>query len=245
MAEEAASASLAAGSHPALLDLLTEPSWKSRLGPEFDKGYFKSLEKFVHGEWAAQGPRGVFPPAASVFRAFNACPFDRVKVVILGQDPYHDDDQAMGLCFSVPRGTKVPSSLRNIYKELHADLGCRVPTHGDLEDWARQGVFMLNTVLTVRAHQANSHKDRGWEKLTDAAVAALSREREGIVFLLWGKQAQNAAKGVDRSRHHVLECPHPSGLSAHRGFFGSKHFSKTNELLEFRGLGRIDWQIKN
>lgn len=179
-----------------------------------------------------------------MFRALNNTGLDRVKVVIIGQDPYHDVGQAMGLCFSVPHGIAVPSSLKNMYKEMRDDVGIQIPQHGNLESWADQGVFMLNTVLTVRAHQANSHAKRGWETFTDAAIATLSRNTTRVVFLLWGKQAQDKQSLIDKSRGHlILTSPHPSGLSAHRGFFGCKHFSKCNEFLITSGKEPINWQV--
>ena len=190
--------------------------------------------------------RPVYPPAADVFRALHACPLRDVKVVILGQDPYHQRGQAMGLCFSVHRGQRVPPSLGNIYKELRDDDaagGFAVPAHGDLSAWASQGVLMLNTVLTVRDGEANSHKGRGWERLTDACIRTVSREREGVVFLLWGKQAQDKRALIDAGKHHVLTSAHPSPLSAHRGFLGCGHFSRTNEILRGSGREEVDWRL--
>lgn len=230
------------GSLPGLASLLVEPSWAALLGEELGRPYFRDLERFVHAEWG--GSKMVFPPKDAVFRAFNSCPVDQVKVVILGQDPYHDIGQAMGLSFSVPEGKAVPSSLRNIYKELREDCGAAVPRHGNLEKWAQQGVLLLNAVLTVRAHQAGSHAKKGWEKFTEAAISKLSQQRSGVVFLLWGRYAQDKARVICPSSHHVLTAAHPSGLSANRGFFGCRHFSKANELLQKEGQLPIDWQIE-
>ncbi|KAL3157098.1 hypothetical protein ABBQ38_001344 [Trebouxia sp. C0009 RCD-2024] len=231
-----------ASSGPHLSDLLADNSWKPHLADEFQKPYFHKLEKFIKQEWNTQQ---VFPTSSHIFRAFNTCPFDDVKVVILGQDPYHNTNQAMGLSFSVPAGEPIPSSLKNIYKEIAVDCGCTVPKHGSLVKWAKQGVLLLNVCLTVRAHQANSHAKRGWEPFTDAAIGAINRKKRNVVFLLWGKSAELKAKGVDRGRHYVLTAAHPSGLSANRGFFGCKHFSKTNTYLQDHGLLPIDWQIGN
>ncbi|GAQ78165.1 Uracil-DNA glycosylase [Klebsormidium nitens] len=226
---------------PRLADLFLDSSWLAALPGELEKAYFANLEKFVSQEVSGKVP--VFPPQASIFRAFNTCPFDRVKVVILGQDPYHGPGQAMGLSFSVPAGVRIPSSLQNIFKELQDDLGCTIPQSGDLQKWASQGVLLLNTVLTVRQGQANSHAKRGWELFTDAAIRALSKQRKGVVFLLWGRPAQEKLRLIDATSHHVLKCAHPSGLSAHRGFFGCKHFSQTNKILHDAGQLPIDWQL--
>lgn len=233
---------LKAGHQPPLADLILEPTWKAALSVELNKPYFKELERYVHGEWAAR-PSGVYPPREMVFRAFNSCSFNDIKVVVLGQDPYHGPGQAMGLSFSVPPGLAVPSSLQNMYKELREDCGCTVPRHGDLRKWAAQGVLMLNAVLTVRANQPTSHKGRGWEQFTDAAITALSRGRRGVVFMLWGNYAKEKSKLIDQTKHHVLTAAHPSGLSANRGFFGCRHFSKANALLSKAGAATIDWQI--
>jgi uracil-DNA glycosylase len=231
-----------AGTVPALTDLLVEPSWKELLGDEFKKPYFKDLERYLQTEWNAHM---VFPPKDSIFRAMNSCPVDKVRVVILGQDPYHNIGQAQGLSFSVPQGKQIPSSLRNMYKELKEDLACPIARHGCLEKWAHQGVLLLNAVLTVRAHNAASHAKKGWEKFTDEAVARLSRQHPGLVFLLWGRYAQEKGKVIDKSkRHHVLTAAHPSGLSAARGFFGCRHFSKCNDLLRAEGALPIDWCIE-
>lgn len=232
----------AAGVNPDLDALLVEETWRGALEGEFKKEYWANLKKFLCREWSAGAK--VFPAAGNIFRAFNTTPMERVKVVILGQDPYHDVGQAMGYSFSVPKGWKVPSSLQNIYKELGTDLGCAKPTHGDLDKWATQGVLMLNASLTVRAHQANSHSKKGWEIFTDAAIRAVSKQRKGLVFLLWGKNAQEKERLIGKEGGHlILKCPHPSGLSAHRGFLGSKHFSKANNYIEKNGGVPIDWQI--
>ncbi|XP_026865103.1 uracil DNA glycosylase a isoform X2 [Electrophorus electricus] len=215
-------------------------SWQRALGAEFGKTYFKSLMSFVAEERQKQT---IYPPPHQVFTWTRMCEIEDVKVVVLGQDPYHGPNQAHGLCFSVQRPVPPPPSLVNMYKELEADIeGFRHPGHGDLTGWAKQGVLLLNAVLTVRAHQANSHKDKGWEILTDAVVNWLSANLEGLVFMLWGAYAQKKGAAIDRKRHHVLQAVHPSPLSAHRGFFGCKHFSKTNELLKKSGKKPIDWK---
>ena len=238
-----AEAAAASGTSPNVDDLLVEETWYGALSGEFGKEYFTNLKQFLKREWSSGAK--VFPAAGNIFRAFNTCPMERVKVIILGQDPYHDDGQAMGLSFSVPKGWKVPSSLQNIYKELGSDLGCTKPTHGDLDKWSTQGVLMLNASLTVRAHQANSHSKKGWEIFTDAAIRALSKQRKGLVFLLWGKNAQEKERLIPKDGGHlILKCPHPSGLSAHRGFYGCKHFSTANAFIEKNGGAPIDWQIQ-
>eukprot|EP00241_Pyramimonas_parkeae_P019130 CAMPEP_0114284798 /NCGR_PEP_ID=MMETSP0059-20121206/4839_1 /TAXON_ID=36894 /ORGANISM="Pyramimonas parkeae, Strain CCMP726" /LENGTH=329 /DNA_ID=CAMNT_0001405641 /DNA_START=130 /DNA_END=1119 /DNA_ORIENTATION=+ len=230
-----------AGQQPSLRDLLIESSWKTALEPEFSKEYFRRLEKFVHAEWSGKTP--VYPPQDMLFRALNSCPFKDVRVVILGQDPYHGPNQAMGLCFSVPRGEKVPSSLNNMYKELVTDLGCSKPNHGDLHKWATQGVLLLNTALSVRQHQANSHAGKGWEQFTDAAIRTISTQCEGVVFMLWGNSAKKKESLIDSRKHVILKAAHPSGLSASRGYFGCKHFSQANKAMERRGGTPIEWQI--
>lgn len=240
-----AEAGAGSGSAPPALSLstlLVEPTWRDSLGAELQKPYIKKLESFLHGEWAP-GRKPVFPPKECVFAAFNACPFDKVRVVILGQDPYHGPGQAMGLSFSVPAPHRpLPPSLLNMYKEARQDLGWTdTPKHGDLTSWSVQGVLLLNTCLTVRQGEANSHSKRGWEDLTDEAIRALSRRRSGVVFMLWGKPAEAKAKLIDGSRHHALVAAHPSPLSASRGFFGCRHFSRANALLEAQGLAPIDW----
>lgn len=223
------------------LDPKLEPSWKERLAGEFQQDYFRDLKAFLLEEKRAG--QAVFPPGPLIFNAFNSTPFDRVKAVILGQDPYHGPGQAHGLSFSVQRGVRPPPSLVNIFKELREDVGFSIPDHGNLEGWARQGVLLLNASLTVRAGQAGSHQGKGWERFTDAAVKALSDGREGLVFLLWGRPAQLKGSIIDPARHHVLKAAHPSPFSAHGGFFGCKHFSKTNALLREMGKDPIDWQI--
>ena len=223
------------------LDPKLEPSWKRALESEFDATYMRELRAFLVAERAA-GHR-IYPPMSLVFNAFEHTPFDAVKVVIVGQDPYHGDGQAMGLSFSVPRGIDVPPSLRNMFRELEDDLGVARATHGDLSAWADQGVLLLNTSLTVRAHEAGSHAGRGWERLTDAAIQALADQREGIVFLLWGRHAQAKRAMIDHRRHLVLCAAHPSPLSASKGFFGCRHFSQANEYLAARGETPIDWSL--
>ncbi|KAK6306309.1 hypothetical protein J4Q44_G00232340 [Coregonus suidteri] len=215
-------------------------SWRKGLGSEFGKPYFRNLMSFVDGE---RKRNTVYPPPQHVFTWTQMCDIQDVKVVVLGQDPYHGPNQAHGLCFSVQRPIPPPPSLVNMYKELASDIeGFQHPGHGDLTGWAKQGVLLLNAVLTVRAHQANSHKDKGWETFTDTVVQWLSTNLEGLVFMLWGAYAQKKGAAIDRKRHHVLHTVHPSPLSAHRGFFGCKHFSKTNELLEKSGKEPIDWK---
>jgi uracil-DNA glycosylase len=220
------------------MDVKIEESWKEKLKNEFDKEYFVSLTQYIREEYLT---RQVFPPASRIFNAFNLCPFDRVKVVIIGQDPYHNPGQAHGLCFSVTDGTEFPPSLVNIFKELHRDLGITVPGSGNLERWAGQGVLLLNAILTVRAHQALSHENKGWERFTDAAISALNSDRNNIVFMLWGNYAQNKGASIDSSRHLILKTVHPSPLSASRGFFGCSHFSKCNEWLMARGMEPVAW----
>jgi len=220
------------------MDVKIEESWKEKLKIEFDKEYFVSLTQFIREEYRT---RQVFPPGNRIFNAFNLCPFDRVKVVIIGQDPYHNTGQAHGLCFSVTDGIEFPPSLINIFKELQRDLGIPVPGSGNLERWARQGVLLLNAILTVRAHQALSHENKGWERFTDAAISALNRDRDEIVFMLWGNYAQNKGASIDPLRHLILKTVHPSPLSASRGFFGCSHFSKCNSWLTSRGIEPIAW----
>ena len=215
------------------------PSWMSIIGAELTKPYFRELQEFLETE---RSQHQVFPPSDQVFAAFEFTPYESVRVVLLGQDPYHDDGQAHGLCFSVQPGVKLPASLRNIFKELKTDLGIDAPAHGCLTAWAKQGVLMLNTVLTVRAHEANSHRGKGWEKFTDAVIARLSERAEPLIFVLWGKPAQTKKAVID-SRHTILEAAHPSPLSAHGGFFGSKPFSTINAALTARGDAAIDWRI--
>lgn len=215
--------------------------WLEPLKPEFGKDYYKKLHKRIVEEYNSVQ---VFPPADDLFNAFHYTPLSEVKAVIIGQDPYHGDGQAHGLCFSVKKGVDIPPSLVNIYAELHDDLGCEIPNHGCLEKWAKQGVLLLNTVLTVRAHQALSHRGIGWEQFTDAAIRILNKQDRPIVFILWGRPAQEKSKMLDNPKHLVLKAPHPSPLSAYRGFFGSKPFSCTNEFLEKNGVLPIDWSIE-
>ena len=215
--------------------------WLPALQEEFHKDYYKKLYTFVRQEYSTHV---IYPPADDIFNALHLTPLKDVKVLILGQDPYHNVGQAHGLCFSVKKGVDVPPSLVNIYKELHDDLGCTIPNHGCLTKWAEQGVLMLNTVLTVRAHQANSHKDIGWEEFTDAAIMALNSQDRPIVFILWGAPAQRKARMLNNPKHLILKAPHPSPLSAYRGFFGSKPFSQTNDYLRAHGIEPIDWQIE-
>jgi uracil-DNA glycosylase len=217
--------------------------WQNVLEKEYKKDYYKDLYKFVLEEYQTQI---IYPPADDIFNALHLTPLKDVKVLILGQDPYHNEHQAHGLSFSVlPDQKEIPPSLQNIYKELNSDLGCYIPNNGFLEKWAKQGVLMLNTVLTVRAHQANSHRGHGWEKFTDAIIKAVNEKEEPVVFLLWGRPAQMKEKMVTNPKHLVLKAPHPSPLSAYRGFFGCKHFSQTNDFLEKNGIKPIDWQIEN
>ncbi|WAT14926.1 uracil-DNA glycosylase [Xanthomonas fragariae] len=218
-----------------------EPSWKARVGDWLLRPEMQELSGFLRQRKAA-GAR-VFPPGPQIFAAFDATPFEQVKVVILGQDPYHGEGQAHGLCFSVLPGVPVPPSLLNIYKEIQDDLGIARPDHGYLMPWARQGVLLLNAVLTVERGRAGAHQNKGWEGFTEHVVETLNREREGVVFLLWGSYAQSKGKVIDQVRHRVLKAPHPSPLSAHRGFLGCQHFSKANEHLQRRGVSPIDWSL--
>lgn len=215
-----------------------EESWKLALQDQFDSEPFRSLKRFLQEEIKSQT---IYPPGRQIFSAFNLTPLTAVRVVILGQDPYHGRGQAHGLAFSVPDGIKIPPSLQNIYKELNNDLGISIPQTGNLEKWARQGVLLLNATLTVRANQAGSHQNHGWEHFTDQVIRAISELRAGVVFLLWGKFAQEKESLIDTSKHFVLKAPHPSPFSVHRGFFGCRHFSKTNEILRSNGMGEIDW----
>lgn len=221
------------------MDVKIEPTWKQQLGTEFDKPYFATLAEQVRQAYR-MGP--CFPPSRLVFNAFNLCPFNEVKVVIMGQDPYHEPGQAMGLSFSVPEGVAIPPSLQNIFKEIQADLGKPLPTSGDLTRWASQGVLLLNATLTVQAHVANSHQGMGWSVFTDAAIRALSAHREHLVFMLWGGYARSKRSLIDGQRHLILESVHPSPLSANRGgWFGNHHFSRCNAYLRSHGLTEIDW----
>ena len=220
------------------MEVRIDSSWKAVLGPEFDKEYFRRLTDFVRAEYRR---RIVYPPAGRIFAAFDSCPFDKVKVVILGQDPYHGEGQANGLCFSVNPGTALPRSLVNIFKEVADDTGCPVSADGDLSRWARQGVLMLNATLTVGAHSPGSHQGHGWEEFTDAVVRNLAERREGLVFILWGSYAIRKGAMIDRNRHLVLTSAHPSPLSASTGFFGNHHFSRANQFLKENGLREIVW----
>lgn len=215
-----------------------EESWREKLQGEFDKPYFERLISFVKHEYAT---KRIFPPGSRIFAAFDACPFDKVKVVILGQDPYHDEGQANGLCFSVAPGMPFPPSLVNIFKEVRDDVGTPIPDNGDLTRWAEQGVLLLNATLTVEAHIAGSHQGKGWEDFTDEVVMRLARDREGLVFILWGAYAQRKGAFIDRTKHLVLKSVHPSPLSAHRGFFGNHHFSLANDWLVKHGQEPIKW----
>jgi uracil-DNA glycosylase len=221
--------------------LRLEASWKARVGAEFERPQMQALADFLRAEKRAG--KLIHPSGANIFAALDATPFEQAKVVILGQDPYHGPGQAHGLCFSVPPGVAVPPSLENIFKELQRDLGVARPDHGCLLSWAQQGVLLLNAVLTVERGQAGSHQGKGWEGFTDACIDALNREREHLVFLLWGSYAQAKGKLIDRARHLVLKAPHPSPLSAHRGFLGCGHFSRTNQYLRDKGLGPVDWRL--
>lgn len=217
--------------------------WLPALQEEFRKPYYKQLFTFVKQEYDT---RVIYPPADDIFNAFHFTPLREVKVLILGQDPYHNEHQAHGLSFSVlPQQTEIPPSLQNIYQELHDDLGCYIPNNGYLEKWARQGVLMLNTVLTVRAHQANSHQGKGWEQFTDAVIQAVNAQDRPVVYMLWGRPAQSKIPMLTNPNHLILKAPHPSPLSAYRGFFGCKHFSQANAFLKEHGISPIDWQIEN
>jgi len=217
--------------------------WAEYLKPEYKKEYYKKLYTKVNEEYGSGAT--IFPPSDDIFNAFHLTPLNEVKCVIIGQDPYHNVNQAHGLCFSVRPEVEIPPSLVNIYKELHDDLGCEIPNNGYLVKWAKQGVLMLNSVLTVRAHQANSHQGIGWELFTDAVMDILNKQDRPIVFLLWGKPAQNKAARINNPNHLILKAPHPSPLSVYRGFFGCKHFSQANAFLQAKGLEPIDWQIEN
>lgn len=218
-----------------------EPSWLGVLGGEFQLPYMQTLKQFLVQE--KQAGKVIYPAGGQIFNALNTTPFESVKVVILGQDPYHGPGQAHGLSFSVPQGVKIPPSLRNIYKEIERDLGLPVPNHGCLQSWAEQGVLLLNATLTVEQAQAGSHQKRGWEQFTDRIVQSLSEQRTGLVFLLWGSYAQKKGRVIDRSKHCVLESVHPSPLSAHRGFLGCGHFSQANQYLQQQGIAPIDWSV--
>jgi uracil-DNA glycosylase len=220
---------------------MIDNDWKEKLAPEFGKPYYRELYNFVREEYSRAV---IYPPADDIFNAFHFTPLHEVKVLILGQDPYHNVNQAHGLAFSVPESQQeIPPSLQNIYKELHDDIGCPIPDHGCLVKWAKQGVLLLNTVLTVRAHQANSHQGHGWEQFTDAVIQAVNAEDRPIVVMLWGRPAQSKLPMLNNPKHLVLTAPHPSPLSAYRGFFGCRHFSKANGFLEKNGIEPIDWSL--
>lgn len=221
------------------MDVKIEKTWKSKLSDEFEKDYFLRLAEFVKIEYRTNT---IFPAGGLIFNAFNLCPFHKVKAVIIGQDPYHGPEQAHGLCFSVREGINFPPSLVNIFKEIGMDLGIRRPSSGNLQRWASQGVLLLNATLTVRAQQAGSHQKKGWEQFTDSVVSLINNEKENIVFFLWGAYAQKKCESIDRSRHLVLESVHPSPLSASRGFFGNKHFSKCNDYLKLHNIEPINWE---
>ena len=220
------------------MNVKIEPTWKAVLTPEFEKPYFKTLTDFVRDEYSSGT---CYPPAAQIFNAFDLCPFDKVKVVIIGQDPYHEPGQAQGLCFSVNDGIKIPPSLVNIYREIKDDLGINPPESGNLQRWAEQGVLLLNATLTVRIHQAGSHQRHGWETFTDAVIKTIAEQRDNVVFILWGSYAQSKAQMIDAKKHLILKSVHPSPLSAHRGFFGNHHFSLTNDYLIKKGMTPINW----
>ena len=221
------------------MDIKIDSSWKSRLANEFNAPYFEQLTNFVRDAYTHHQ---IFPPAKLIFNAFDLCPFDKVKVVIIGQDPYHGLGQAHGLSFSVNENIPLPPSLKNIYQEIRSDLGIQPLSHGNLERWAKQGVLLLNATLTVQADLAGSHQKKGWETFTDSAIKAVAEEKKHVVFLLWGNYAQQKAQYIDRTKHLVLTAVHPSPLSAHRGFFGCKHFSQTNQYLTEHGLEPINWE---
>jgi uracil-DNA glycosylase len=223
------------------MEVQIHEEWKTALQAEFSKTYFQQI--VLHLKTERAGNKVIFPPGSLIFNAFNSTPFSQVKVVILGQDPYHGPGQAMGLSFSVPRGVSVPPSLNNIYKEIKSDLGLQMPNHGDLSGWAKQGVLLLNAALTVRANEPNSHAQIGWHHFTDAVIRLLSAERAGLVFLLWGRFAQDKQTLIDETRHAVLKAAHPSPFSAEKGFFGCRHFSKTNHLLMKAGIDPVDWKL--
>ncbi len=223
-----------------VIDPKIEQSWKEQILFAFQTESFFALKQFLIEE---KKKSIVFPPNQLIFNAFNLTPFDKVKVVLLGQDPYHNVGQAHGLCFSVPDGVAHPKSLVNIFKELHDDIGCPIPKSGNLEKWAKQGVLLLNATLTVRAHEAGSHQKKGWEEFTNAVIKTISDKKEGVVFLLWGNYAQEKIPLIDQNKHHILTTVHPSPLSASRGFFGCRHFSKTNQILQTEGKEPIDWDL--
>lgn len=218
-----------------------EKSWKKALGPELDAKYIKDLEKFLASEYKKK--KNIYPRKEEIFEAFDSTPFNKVRVVIIGQDPYHGENQAHGMCFSVKKGIKPPPSLKNIYKELVTDIDFDIPEHGFLKPWAKQGVLLLNSVLTVEESKAGSHQKKGWEEFTDLVIRVLNDKKENIVFILWGAPAQKKAKVVDEKKHFIIKSPHPSPLAAYRGFFGSRPFSKTNTFLQSIGSKPIDWSL--
>ena len=220
------------------MDVKIDATWKSKLTGEFENAYFLKLTEFVRGEYISNT---IYPPGSLIFNAFNLCPFNKVKAVIIGQDPYHGPGQAHGLCFSVRDGVGFPPSLINIFKEIEMDLGIPASSSGNLERWAALGVLLLNATLTVRAHQAGSHQKKGWEQFTDGVISVLNRDKENLVFFLWGAYAQKKGESIDRTRHLVLESVHPSPLSASRGFFGNKHFSRCNDYLKAHGIEPVNW----
>lgn len=220
------------------MDVKIENSWKKKLAEEFQKPYFKDLTAFVKQEYLSQT---IYPKGKEIFQAFDSCPWDEVKVVILGQDPYHGPGQAHGLSFSVREGVPFPPSLLNIFKEINKDLGKSIPAHGNLNRWAQQGVLLLNATLTVRAHQAGSHQGKGWEEFTDAVIQQIALQKEHVVFMLWGAYAQKKGSFIDQNKHCILKAPHPSPLSAHRGFLGCSHFSLANAYLSSKGIKEIEW----
>jgi len=220
------------------MDVKIEESWKEILNVEFEKPYFSQLTSFVKSEYLQQR---IFPPGNEIFNAFNLCPFNELKVVIIGQDPYHGPGQAHGLCFSVKEGIDLPPSLKNIFKEINSDLGIPIPQTGDLTKWAKQGVLLLNATLTVRAHLAGSHQKKGWETFTDEVIRNVSKKKDHVVFLLWGAYAQQKKELIDQTKHLILESVHPSPLSASRGFFGNHHFSRANQFLQSKGLAPVNW----
>ncbi|WP_407691392.1 uracil-DNA glycosylase [Robertmurraya mangrovi] len=222
------------------MEELLNRGWYEQVGKELNKPYFQNLEKFLKMEYEKEM---IFPPINELFNAFHYTPYEKVKVVILGQDPYHGENQAHGLSFSVNKGVPIPPSLRNIYKELHSDLGCLIPTHGYLKKWADQGVLLLNTVLTVRSGQAHSHKNQGWEAFTDEVMRRLNDREQPVIFILWGRPAESKRKLINEQKHKVITSAHPSPLSASRGFFGSRPFSKVNDYLQQLNMETIDWQI--
>ena len=215
--------------------------WDEVIGEEFDKPYYQKLRQFLNEEYSH---KTIYPEAKNIYNALRLTPYQETKVVILGQDPYHEKGQAQGLAFSVPKGIQIPPSLVNIYQELHDDLGCTIPNHGQLLSWTRQGVLLLNTSLTVEEHRANSHKGRGWETLTDTIIKKLNEKEEPVVFILWGANARSKKAFITNPKHLVIESPHPSPLSAYNGFFGSRPFSRTNDFLVKNGMAPIDWQIR-